>query len=152
MPAEESAIQLMALPELWPPVSQEPVTNASLPDAGHPKPSPLEHEPTLTMEQGPALPRQIAVLLVEVLAGVRQERQVTQWLSKRGRLHLHRLMPLFNTGHQPRVLRVLMTRPAPDVVEMTIIAAIGHRPRALAIRLEYSAQPGRWLCTDIESG
>ena len=60
-------------------------------------------------------------------------------------------MPLFQSGHQPKVLRVLTTRPAPNVVEMTMIAVIGPRPRALAIRLEHSAQPARWLCTDIEA-
>jgi hypothetical protein len=152
MPVEESAIQLMTLPELWPPLGQEPVTSVGPPDAGYPKPPPAAHEPALTLEQGPALPRQFAVLLAEVLAGVRQERQVARWLSPRGSRHLHRLMPLFKTGHQPRVLRVLTTRPAPDVVEMTMIAVIGSRPRALAIRLEHSAQPERWQCTDIESG
>ena len=143
MPVEESAIQLVMVPELWPPLSQEP--SAPVPSSG---PSDVN---VLPLEQGPALPRQFAVLLAEVLAGVRPARQVTPWLSKRGTLHLHRLIPLFKTGHQPRVLRVLTTRPAPNVVEMTMIAVIGHRPRALAIRLEHSAQPDRWQCTDIES-
>ena len=98
------------------------------------------------------LPPQFAVLLAEVLAGVRPARQLTPWLSKRGSIHLHRLMPLFSGGHQPRVLRVLTARPAPDVVEMTIVAVIGKRTRALAIRLEHGAQAQRWLCTDIEAG
>ena len=153
MPAEESVIQLVPLPELWPPLPQ-----------ARAKPSPPDQAPALPPEQGPPLPRQFAVLLAEVLAGVRPARQVTPWLSKRGTLHLHRLMPLFQAGHQPKVLRVLTARPAPDVVEMTIIAIIGPRPRALAIRLEHgehgplkhgplkhSAQPPRWLCTDIEA-
>lgn len=143
MPVEESAIQLMTLPELWPPLRQEPVPSAAPPDAGSIKPSPLD--------QGPALPRQFAILLAEVLAGVRPARQLAPWLSKRGSLHLQQLMPLFKTGHQPRVLRVLTTRPAPNVVEMTMIVATGPRPRALAIRLEHSPQPDRWQCTDIES-
>lgn len=141
MPVEESAIQLMTLPELWPPLRQEPGCQ-----------EPVEHEPTPTLEQGPALPRQFAVLLAEVLAGVRPERQLAPWLSKRGRLHLHRLMPLLAINHQPRVLRVLTTRPTPDVVEMTMIAVFGPRPRALAIRLEHSPHLARWQCTDIESG
>jgi hypothetical protein len=137
MPAEQSAIQLVPLPELWPPLHQVmPVPPAQVP----------------APEQGPPLPRQFAVLLAEVLAGVRPPRQVAPWLSKRGALHLHRLIPLFQTGHQPKVLRVLTARPSPSVVEMTMIAIIGPRPRALAIRLEHSAQPPRWLCTDIEAG
>lgn len=144
MRAEESAIQLMTVPELWPPLGQDLSAPAgALPGPGGVNP--------LSLEQGPALPRQFAVLLAEVLAGVRPVRQVAPWLSKRGTLHLHRLIPLFQTGHQPRVLRVLTTRPAPNVVEMTMIAVIGHRPRALAIRLEHGTPPGRWLCTDIES-
>ena len=152
MPVEESAIQLMTVPELWPPLGQEPsATAGALPGPGDVNPLPLNQGLALTLEQGPALPRQFAVLLAEVLAGVRPARQVTPWLSKRGTLHLHRLLPLFQNGHQPRVLRVLTTRPAPNIVEMTIIAVLASRPRALAIRLEHSDHPARWQCTDIES-
>ena len=145
MPAEESAIQLLRVPELWPPLPQPPpAPAAALPCPGDRNPLPLD--------QGPALPRQFAALLAEVLAGMRPERQLTPWLSKRGTLHLHRLLPLFQTGHQPKVLRVLTARPAPNVVEMTIIAVLGARPRAIAIRLEHGgAAPVRWQCTDIES-
>jgi hypothetical protein len=143
MPVEQSAIQIVPLPELWPPLAQEPTVSTEPGETGYTQP--------LTLDQGPALPRQFAVLLVEGLAGARPVRQLTPWLSKRGAIHLHRLMPLFSGGHQPRVLRVLTARPAPDVVEMTIVAVIGKRPRALAIRLEHSAPLGRWLCTDIEA-
>lgn len=140
MPAEESTIQLVPVPELWPPLDRTLTVRAA---PGYVQPVPGD--------EGPPLPRQFAVLLAEVLAGVRPGRQLTPWLSKRGTLHLHRLLPLFKTGLQPRVLRVLAARPAPEVVEMTMIVAIGPRPRALAIRLEHSAQLARWQCTDIES-
>jgi hypothetical protein len=50
------------------------------------------------------------------------------------------------------VLRVLTTRPVPGVIEMTMVVAAGPRTRALAVRLEQSGQPLRWLCTDIEAG
>jgi len=152
MSVEQSSIQIMPLPDLWPPLDQGSAATArALPGPSDVKPLPLDQGRALTLDQGPALPPQFAVLLAEVLAGVRPTRQLTPWLSKRGSIHLHRLMPLFQSGHQPKVLRVLTTRPAPDIVEMTMIAVIGPRPRALAIRLEHSAQPGRWLCTDIES-
>jgi Family of unknown function (DUF6459) len=152
MPTEEPAIRLLELPELWPPLAQGPTaTTVPLSGPGDVKPLPLGQGRMPAPAEGPALPRQFAALLAEVLAGVRPERQVTPWLSKRGTIHLHRLLPLFQTGHQPRVLRVLATRPAPDVVEMTVIAVIGPRPHALAIRLEHTAQPPRWQCTDIES-
>jgi len=151
MPVEKSPIQLMPLPELWPPLGQEQATSPMLPDAGHVKPLPVDHGPAPTIEQGPVLPRQFAVLLAEVLAGLRPERQLMPWLSKRGSVHLHRLMPLFAGGHQPRVLRVLTARPAPDVIEMTLVVVTGARIRALAVRLERAQDPQRWLCTDLEA-
>jgi hypothetical protein len=51
------------------------------------------------------------------------------------------------------VLRVLTTRPAPDVIEMTMVVVIGPRTRALAIRLERAQRETapQWLCTDIEA-
>lgn len=140
MPAEESAIQIVPVPELWPPVSQETATACAADEPGRAQPP--------APEPGPALPRQFAVLLAEGLAGVRPVRQLMPWMSKRGGIHLHRLMPLFQGGHQPRVLRVLTTRPMPDVVEMTVVVVIGSRTRALAVRLVHD---GRWLCTDIEA-
>jgi hypothetical protein len=140
MTVTESAIAIMPLPELWPPLDQEATAGTGLDDPGLVQPLPLD--------QGPALPRQFAVLLVEGLAGVRPVRQLLPWLSKRGSSHLYRLMPLFKCGYQPRVLRVLTTRPAPDVIEMTMVVATGPRTRALAVRLEHGQ---RWLCTDIEA-
>lgn len=141
MPATQSTIQLVPVPDLWPPLDHKLTARDG---AGHVPPAPVD--------EGPPLPRQFAVLLVEVLAGVRPVRQLAPWLSRRGSLHLHRLTPLFTAGHQPRVLRALTTRPAPGVIEMTIVVAVGGRTRALAIRLEHDAHAGRWQCTDIESG
>lgn len=138
---EESAIQLFQPADVWPPLDQEPAP-------GH------DHVQPRAPDPGPVFPRQFAVFLIEGLAGVRPVRQLMPWMSKRGSAQLHRLLPLFTAGHRPRVLRVLTTRPAPDVIEMTVIAAIGQRTRALAIRLERAAEPSResqrWLCTDIE--
>jgi hypothetical protein len=143
MPVEQSAIQLMPLPELWPPLDQPPATATEPTSPGNVQ--------ELSVDAGPALPRQFAILLAEVLAGVRQVKQLLPWMSARGNFHLRQLMPLFNTGHQPRILRVLTTRPVPHVVEMTMIVAIGPRIQALAIRLEHSERVTRWLCTDIEA-
>lgn len=140
MPAEESTIRLVPVPELWPPLDH---THPAGADPGCVQPVPVD--------EGPPLPRQFPVLLAEALSGLRPARQLAPWLSKRGSLHLHTLMPLFRTGHQPKVLRILTTRPAPNVVEVTMIVAIGPRTRALAIRLEHSGQQERWQCTDIES-
>lgn len=138
---EESAIRLVSLADVWPPLDQEPAARDE--PAGRDLARPAAPDP------GSALPRQFAVFLVECLAGVRPERQLMPWLSKRGSVHLRRLMPLFAGGHQPRVLRVLTARPAPDVIEMTLVVVTGARTRALAVRLE---RADRWLCTDIEAG
>ena len=140
---EESAIQLIPLTDVWPPLDDELA-------AGDEPARPSYAEP-LAADPGPALPRQFAVFLVEGLAGVRPARQLMPWMSKRGSVHLRRLMPLFNGGQQPKVLRVLAARPAPDVIEMTLVVVTGPRTRALAVRLERATQPQRWLCTDIET-
>jgi Family of unknown function (DUF6459) len=134
---EESTIQIISLTDVWPPLDSQPV-----PGNGTGNVQPQAPDP------GPVLPRQFGVFLVEGLTGVRPVRQLMPWMSKRGSVHLHRLMPLFKGGHQPKVLRVLTTRPAPGVIEMTVVVVIGPRTRALAIRLE---QAERWLCTDIEA-
>jgi hypothetical protein len=146
---EESAIQLVELPEVWPPLDEEP-------GAG-PEPARPRCAQPAAADPASVLPRQFAVLLIEGLAGVRPVRQLMPWMSKRGRAHLLRLMPLFTGGHQPKVRRVLITRPAPEVIEMTMVVETGPRTRALAVRLEHAEQPSdgtraaQWRCTDIEA-
>ena len=142
---EESAIQLVSLTDVWPPLDQ--AAEGSGPAEGSEPARPSRVQPPAS-DPGSVLPRQFAVFLVECLAGIRPARQLTPWLSKRGGVHLHRLMPLFTGGHQPRVLRVLTTRPAPGVIEMTMVVVTGPRTRALAVRLEHA---DRWLVTDIEA-
>ncbi len=103
--------------------------------------------------------RQFARLLTEALAGARPFRQMLPWTSDRARVHIRRLMPLFDGGQRPHVLRAIATRPTRDVIEMTVVVAVGARTRALAVRLEQagprqptnsSSTPG-WVCTDIEA-
>jgi hypothetical protein len=64
-------------------------------------------------------------------------------------------------GVQPRVRRVVTSRPAAGVVEMTVIVGVGPSIRALAVRLEHDG-PDRadhghgprttgWVCTAIEA-
>lgn len=121
--------------------------------------------------------RQFALLLSEALGGARPVRQILPWTTERARLSLDRLMPLFRGARRPRVLRVITTRPTPDVIEMTVVVGLERRTRALAVRLERTdpaeadqsgrrdqnarlkqaarsrpAQVGpRWLCTAIEA-
>ncbi len=137
----ESAIRLVELADVWPPPGDEEATGTEPARSGHVRPP--------AADPGPVLPRQFALFLIEGLAGVRPVRQLMPWMTKRGSVHLHRLMPLFSGGHQPKVLRVLTARPAPNVVEMTMVVRTSTRVRAVAVRLEHA---GRWLCTDIEAG
>jgi len=120
-------------------------------------------------------PQWFARMLAEALAGERAARQVLPCMTKRARSQFSRLLPGFRSaggrarGHRPRVVRVVATRPASDVIEMSVIASFGPRTRALALRLERHALedgearavPGvpavpkdtanGWICTDLEA-
>jgi hypothetical protein len=74
------------------------------------------------------------------------------------------MRPGFGAGQQPRIVRILSTRPADGVIEMSVIAGFGPRTRALALRLECLPSPqrgahssgarssgARWICTEIEA-
>jgi Family of unknown function (DUF6459) len=152
-----AAIGLTRVPEVWPPLASTEL--AAVPAAaGSPKP-PAQDRPWT---------HQFAVLLAEAVTGARPVQQILPWLSKRASLQLHRLLPVLRGEHRPRVLRVLTAMPSQDVVELTMVVLIGPRARALAVRLEHTAQPEhtahpehtawrgklatRWLCTDIEAG
>jgi hypothetical protein len=177
---ESLAIDLASIREVPVPKNWAPPGSGPLPDSGPPSGSgpPPDRGPGVSAPPGPAReaasgqpgdqadagqpwPRQFAVLLAEVLAGVRPLQQILPWMSKRGSIHLRRVLPLFGNGHRPRVLRVLTTTPSCDVIEMTLIVVAGPRTRALAVRLERTRgeeHPGwrgklaaPWLCTDIEA-
>jgi hypothetical protein len=176
-PDDVSAMQIQAVPDVWPPI--DCLAAADLPYP--PPPGFAENDNDAGRERvdqaadgGQAWPRQFAVLLAESLTGDRPVRQIRPWLSPRGSVHLHRLLPLFGDGQRARVHRVMTTRPTPDVIEMTLVVAVGPRIRALAVRLALATpeqRPGwreklpapapapapraaaspRWLCTDIEA-
>jgi hypothetical protein len=107
-------------------------------------------------------------MLTEALAGARPPGQILPWTSKRARSQFLRLLRAFGSGDvgggraggsargggQPRIVRVVATRPARDAIEMSVVARFGERVRALAVRLERTARPdspGEWICTDIEA-
>lgn len=109
-----------------------------------------------------ARPRQLAVVIVEVLAGVRPDRQLVCMATDRVRARVGNLAPLLAAGRRPRIARIVMSRPADRVVEMTVVVNFGARSRALALRFEHAAarpaapgrpaRPARWLCTALEAG
>ncbi len=181
------ALRLVTVPDTGPPFDADPLAGAAAApaaaagqrgsgwegpgagiEAGRDRVTPPG---TVTDAQG-EWPRHFAWLLAEALAGARPARQILPWTSERARVHFRRLTPLFGCGQRPRVLRVITTRPAPGVIEMTAVVLVGARTRALALRLEQAAPlrlPGpagharqcetpaapasvpRWVCTDIEA-
>jgi len=185
MPASEllsaddpAGIQLLKPPEIGPPFDDDPVarTIAPLPGtvAGEAYPAAHAGRVQAAHEAWPDgdWARRFAGLLTEALSGARPVRQILPWTSDRARVQLRALMPLFAGGQRPRLLRVIATQPSGDVIEMTVIAGLGARTRALAVRLQRAdpadrpawLNPGasvkqrqipaaapRWLCTDIEA-
>lgn len=111
-------------------------------------------------QQPPGWPGQFAQVLAETLAGTRPARQIRPWTTERARTHIQRLGAQMSGGQQPRIRRVITSRPACNVVEMTVIVGFGTRVRALAVRLEHADAtliPGRpprsarWVCTAVEA-
>jgi hypothetical protein len=184
-----SAVRLLAVPEVAPPFDGDlPGSGVTMPTPGGRGKACPDGGPWgsgdqnadmgrgLGMDSGPGAgpdaggdwPERFARLLTEALTGSRPARQLLPWTTERARAHLRKLTPAFNCAHRPRVLRVITTRPARDVVEMTVIVRLGPRTRALAVRLEAvrlvtarqgtvqrmpsgGASAARWLCTDIEA-
>ena len=93
---------------------------------------------------------------------MRPGRQLVPLATDRVRARVRGLAPLLASGRRPRVVRIVTSRPAALVVEMTVVADFGPRSRALAIRFEHvaarpaapgwPARPARWLCTALEAG
>jgi hypothetical protein len=118
--------------------------------------------PVLAADPVAARPRQLAVVIVEVLAGVRPDRQLVSLATDRVRARVGNLAPLLAAGRRPRIARIVMSRPADRVVEMTVVVNFGAHARALAMRFEHAAarpaapgwpaRPARWLCTALEAG
>jgi len=109
-------------------------------------------------------PQRLARMITEALAGSRPAQQVLPWTNSRAHRQLQRMRPGFGAGQQPRIVRILSTRPADGVIEMSVIAGFGPRTRALALRLECLPSPqrgahssgarssgARWICTEIEA-
>jgi hypothetical protein len=186
-PASASAfggLRLIEVPGDWPPYDCE-VHGTACPAAREVSvPSPCaqrEREapggaepsgPSLTFSMGRpadrapdpvvAWSRQFAQVIAEILAGARSPRQLAPWTTERVRDRISLLTQTLTPGQRPRIRRIVTSRPAARVVEMTVVLSFGPRSRALALRLEQlpgrqpapglPARPARWLCTEIEVG
>jgi hypothetical protein len=153
------ATQLFVVPDFAPPPDGAPGAAGLAPPGAWPAAGPgtrrAGHADDGQAAAADEWPRHLARLVTEALAGLRPARQVLPWTSSRARCQLQRMRPGFSDGQRPRIVRVLSTRPAPDVIEMSVIAGFGPRIRALALRLE--RDPGTpngtgWICTEIEAG
>jgi hypothetical protein len=123
---------------------------------------PVAALPGAVVDPATTRPRQVALVIVEVLAGVRPDRKLVPLATERVRARVRGLAPLLASERRPRIARVVTSRPAARVVEMTVVASFGARSRALAMRFEHvaarpaapgwPARPPRWLCTAIEAG
>jgi uncharacterized protein DUF6459 len=158
---DSSGIQLLKPPEIGPPFDDDLARKAAAdtaPSAAVPgnAASAVADGTDRRAGKGTGVPEagpdgdwagQFARLLTEALSGARPVRQILACTSERARIQLQALMPLFGGGQRPRLLRVIATRPARDVIEMTVIAGIGARTRALAVRLQRAdpAEPPAWL-------
>jgi Family of unknown function (DUF6459) len=115
-----------------------------------------------TADTAVAWSRQFAQVVAEILAGARSPRQIAPWTTERVRDRIILLTQTLSTGQKPRIRRIVTSRPAARVVEMTVVLSFGPRSRALALRIEQlpgrrpapglPARPARWLCTEIEIG
>jgi hypothetical protein len=108
----------------------------------------------------PGWQSRFAQVLAETLAGSRPPRQIQPWTTQQAREHIQRLGPRMASVQRPRVRRVIIYRPALDVMEMAVVVGFGSRVKALAVRLERSAvsppvssgEPGgRWVCAAVEA-
>ncbi len=130
---------------------------------GEPQPprQPVPSPPRRGQSAAAGWPGQFAQVLAETLAGSRPQGQIAPWTTDQARRRIRQLGPMLAAGVQPRVRRIVTSRPTAGVVEMTVIVGFGPRIRALAVRLErdgpHRASPGRaaraarWVCTAIEA-
>ena len=188
-PVAFGGLRLIEVPGDWPPYDCEvhgtacpaahemtvtspgadPDLGTAVPEAtpGHAQPSGSSQEFSAGRAVGGADPaiawsRQFAQIIAEILAGARSPRQLAPWTTERVRDRISLLTQTLTPGQRPRIRRIVTSRPAARVVEMTIVLSFGPRSRALALRLEQlsgrppapglPARPARWLCTEIEVG
>jgi hypothetical protein len=162
---DAQAIRALRVPEIAPPYDDIAV-NVRTARTGRERPATVTAItlPARTGQPRPVAaatwPGQFAQILAETLAGYRPQRQLVPWTSEQARRRISQLGPMLAGAagaagpRRPKVRRVVVSSPAGDVLEMTIIVDLGSRIRAVAVRLERPGRrgaAGRWQCTDVEA-
>lgn len=99
--------------------------------------------------------RRLVQVMLEVMDGVRPDRQLRRWvtpevhrrLARRGLLARQRGQRL---RHAPQVRALTVCHPADGVGEVS--AVVVHEGRVRAMALRFSGVDGRWLVTVLELG
>jgi Family of unknown function (DUF6459) len=99
--------------------------------------------------------RRLAQAIAEVLAGARSPSQLSGLVSLDVLRLLERRYGRFNAAPgaaptRPIVRSVHVSEPQRDVAEACAVITVGHRVRAIALRLD--AVNGRWRCTALRIG
>ena len=177
---DATAVRLNAVPDSAPPYDDDVAPAKARSGSDRPGTTPDRATPDRPPPDGPgpdappersatrpprtdraAWPSQFAQVLAETLAGSRPGGQIRPWATDQALRRIRQLGPMLAApagGVQPRVRRVVTSRPAAGVVEMTVIVSVGPSFRALAVRLERDRR-GRgpapaaasWICTAIEA-
>src|SRR6266700_330231 len=78
-----------------------------------------------TADPAVAWSRQFAQVVAEILAGARSPRQIAPWTTERVRDRIILLTQTLSAGQKPRIRRIMTSRPAARVVEMTVVLSFG---------------------------
>jgi Family of unknown function (DUF6459) len=158
---DAAAVRLSPVPDCAPPYDDDPVRRGGPGGAGKPagpRPGPRRGPRGAGRGEQPqpaAWPGQFAQVLAETLAGSRPQDQIRPWTTEQALRRIRQLGPMLCAEAAPRVRRIVASRPAAGVVEMSVIVGVGPSIRALAVRLEHDRPPGagltRWICTAIEA-
>lgn len=145
----------------WPPRAGEPGAGAP---PGRPARSGIRGKlrpPAAAAGTPPGWADRFAQALAEALAGSRPPRQLVPWTTQETMDRIQRLGPRLASAQRPLVRRVVTSRPAPDVLEMTVVVGFGPRVKAVAARLERAGPgpsarqadgaAGHWVCTAVEA-
>lgn len=113
------------------------------------------HTPTDELPDAQPFSARMAVTLLQIASGARPPTQVMRHCSPAVydsivRRHGVAVRRRVGSLRPIRVRRVLVCHPCDGIVEATAVLDDGHRPRALALRLE--GTDGRWVVTALQIG